>query len=85
MVPLIENGEEIEVTEDNKMKYLDLLAQHRLVRSVKEETEAFLKGEWLVALLTPGLPAYKVALRKEGKHRARLNHNVSGKSPLLGM
>ena len=42
---MIENGEEIEVTEDNKMKYLNLLAQHRLVRSVKEETEAFLKGE----------------------------------------
>jgi hypothetical protein len=45
VVPLIENGDEIEVTEDNKMKYLNLLAQHRLVRSVKEETEAFLKGE----------------------------------------
>lgn len=53
MVPLIENGEEIEVTEDNKMKYLNLLAQHRLVKSVKEETEAFLKGEWLLAL-SPG-------------------------------
>ena len=49
MVPLVENGEDIEVTEDNKMKYLNLLAQHRLVRSVREETEAFLKGEWLVA------------------------------------
>ena len=44
MVPLVENGEDIEVTEDNKMKYLNLLAQHRLVRSVKEEIEAFLKG-----------------------------------------
>ena len=55
---MIENGEEIEVTEDNKMKYLNLLAQHRLVRSVKEETEAFLKGEWLVSsssgLQSPG-------------------------------
>ena len=46
---MVENGEDIEVTEDNKMKYLNLLAQHRLVRSVREETEAFLKGEWLVA------------------------------------
>ena len=34
----------MEVTEDNKFKYLHLLAQHRLVKSVKEETEAFLKG-----------------------------------------
>ena len=53
MVPLIENGEEIEVTEDNKMKYLNLLAQHRLVRSVKEEIEAFLKGE-LVRIIIIG-------------------------------
>ena len=34
----------MEVTEENKMKYLNLLAQHRLVKSVKEEIEAFLKG-----------------------------------------
>ena len=53
MVPLIENGEEIEVTEDNKMKYLNLLAQHQLVRSVKEEIEAFLKGE-LVGIIIIG-------------------------------
>ena len=45
VVPLIENGGEIEVTEENKLKYLHLLAQHRLVKSVKEETEAFLKGK----------------------------------------
>ena len=42
--PLIENGEGIEVTEENKMKYLDLLAQYRLYTCVKKEIEAFLKG-----------------------------------------
>lgn len=46
VVPLVENGEEIEVTEENKLKYLNLLAQHRLVKSVREETEAFLKGAY---------------------------------------
>lgn len=44
VVPLVENGEDMEVTEENKLRYLNLLAQHRLVKSVKDETEAFLKG-----------------------------------------
>ncbi len=45
VVPLKENGAELDVTEENKMEYLDLLAQHRLARSVKEEIDAFLKGK----------------------------------------
>ena len=53
-MPLVENGEDIEVTEDNKMKYLNLLAQHRLVRSVKEEIEAFLKGG-LIRIILAGV------------------------------
>ena len=48
VVALTENGEEKEVTEENKLEYLNLLAQHRLVRSVKEETDAFLKGKALL-------------------------------------
>ena len=67
MVSLIENGEEIEVTEDNKIKYLNLLAQQQLVRSVKEETEVFLKGEWLVSLLTPKPPSLQSCTQKRGK------------------
>ena len=64
MVPLIENGADIEVTEDNKMKYLNLLAQHRLVRSVKEEIEAFLKGEVIgVILLNCGFHGHFVLLQ----------------------
>jgi len=43
-VPLKENGAEEEVTEENKMEYLDLLAQYRLAKTVREEIEAFLKG-----------------------------------------
>ena len=38
-------GAEIEVTNQNKMQYLNLLAQHQLAKSVKEEVEHFLKGE----------------------------------------
>ena len=44
MVPLVEHGEDIAVTEKNKMQYLNLLAQHRLARKTRTETEHFLKG-----------------------------------------
>ena len=51
MVPLIDKGEEIEVTNRNKMQYLNLLAQHQLSKSVKEEVEHFLKGQPLPLLV----------------------------------
>lgn len=41
---LIPNGSNIKVTEENKIRYLDSLAQFRLSTSVKEQVEAFLKG-----------------------------------------
>ena len=37
-------GSQIPVTESNKKEYLDLLAQYRLSSSVKQEIEAFAKG-----------------------------------------
>ena len=39
------------MTNQNKLQYLNLLAQHKLSKSVKEEVEHFLKGE-LVKLLS---------------------------------
>ena len=44
MVPLKPGGASIEVTNENKMEYLNCLAQYRLVHRVKDEIEAFLKG-----------------------------------------
>ena len=44
MIDLLPNGSKIAVTNDNKLNYLDLLAQHRLANSVKEEIDSFLKG-----------------------------------------
>ena len=41
----MEKGEDIEVTEENKMQYLDRLAQYRLAKCVKDEIEHFLKGD----------------------------------------
>lgn len=44
VVELLPGGSSLPVTEDNKMQYLNLLAQYRLATSVQEEIEAFLKG-----------------------------------------
>lgn len=44
VVPLIDHGEDVKVTEKNKLQYLNLLAQYRLARQTKTEMEHFLKG-----------------------------------------
>ena len=44
IIDLIENGRNIPVTEENKQQYVQLIAEHRLVESVKEQLDNFLKG-----------------------------------------
>ena len=44
MIDLLPNGSKLPVTNENKLQYLDLLAQHRLANTVKEEIDSFLKG-----------------------------------------
>ncbi|XP_064183772.1 apoptosis-resistant E3 ubiquitin protein ligase 1 isoform X2 [Anguilla rostrata] len=44
VVELISGGAQISVTNENKMHYLNLLAQYRLANQVREEVEHFLKG-----------------------------------------
>ncbi|KAM5129254.1 apoptosis-resistant E3 ubiquitin protein ligase 1 isoform 1-T2 [Mantella aurantiaca] len=44
VVELIPGGAHILVTNENKIYYLNLLAQHRLCNQVREEVEHFLKG-----------------------------------------
>ena len=44
VVDLIPGGSKIKVTNQSKRRYLDALAQYRLVNCVKDEVEAFLKG-----------------------------------------
>lgn len=43
-VDLIPNGSKIEVTQENKMKYLDALAQYKLHSRASAEIESFIKG-----------------------------------------
>ncbi|GAB1313177.1 E3 ubiquitin-protein ligase tom1 [Madurella fahalii] len=44
VVDLIENGRNIPVTEENKHEYVRLIVEHKLLTSVKEQMENFLKG-----------------------------------------
>jgi E3 ubiquitin-protein ligase HUWE1 len=44
-VDLIENGRDIPVTEENKQEYVRLVVEHRLIKSVEEQLEHFLKGK----------------------------------------
>uniref|UniRef100_T1IIH2 HECT-type E3 ubiquitin transferase n=1 Tax=Strigamia maritima TaxID=126957 RepID=T1IIH2_STRMM len=84
---LVTNGARISVTNQNKLQYLDALAQYRLASSVKFEVEAFLKGlsdlipdsllsifdENELELLMCGTGHYSIADFKA-------NHTVSGSS-----
>jgi len=44
IIDLIENGRNIPVTDENKQEYVQLIVEHRLVNSVKEQLENFLAG-----------------------------------------
>ncbi len=44
IVDLIENGRNIPVTEENKQEYVQLMVEYRLIGSVQEQLEHFLKG-----------------------------------------
>ena len=44
VIPLVENGEEKEVTEENKLEYLNALAHYRFTKRVSEEIAHFIKG-----------------------------------------
>ncbi|OAR04063.1 hypothetical protein LLEC1_03532 [Akanthomyces lecanii] len=44
IVDLVPNGREIPVTEENKQDYVRLVVEHRLLTSVKDQMESFLKG-----------------------------------------
>ena len=50
-VELIPDGCKIPVTEQNKMKYLDAMAQYRLHTRVSDEIDAFLKGIWILIFI----------------------------------
>ncbi|KAG6197774.1 hypothetical protein E4U10_007863 [Claviceps purpurea] len=44
IVDLIPNGREVAVTDENKHEYVRLVVEHRLLSSVKDQMESFLKG-----------------------------------------
>lgn len=44
VVDLIPNGRNIPVTEENKQEYVQLVVEHRLIKSVEQQLDSFLKG-----------------------------------------
>lgn len=46
IIDLKPDGRNIPVTEENKQEYVQLVVEHRLTGSVKEQLENFLTGEW---------------------------------------
>jgi E3 ubiquitin-protein ligase HUWE1 len=52
VVDLIENGRDIEVTEDNKHEYVQRVVEYKLIGSVKEQMEHFLQGKQYNPLLS---------------------------------
>ncbi|CAD0092435.1 unnamed protein product [Aureobasidium mustum] len=93
VVDLIENGRDIPVTEENKQEYVRLVVEHRLIKSVEEQLENFLKGfheiipaelvsifnEQELELLISGLPDIDV---DDWKNNAEY-HNYQQTSPQI--
>ncbi|WEW60822.1 E3 ubiquitin-protein ligase tom1 [Emydomyces testavorans] len=90
---LVENGRNIPVTQENKEEYVQLVVEHRLVGSVKEQLDNFLKGfhdiipadlisifnEQELELLISGLPEIDV---DDWKNNTEY-HNYSASSPQI--
>jgi ubiquitin-protein ligase E3 C len=47
-LPLIPNGQNVSVTNENKQRYIGLVAKHYIVDRQKEQSEAFTRGLWEV-------------------------------------
>lgn len=47
-IPLIPNGNNVDVTNSNKHRYIGLVAKYYVVDRVKEQSEAFVRGLWEV-------------------------------------
>ena len=45
VVPLKKKGQSLPVTDENKMEYLSLLTEYRMMTSVKNEIAAFIEGK----------------------------------------
>eukprot|EP00605_Chrysophyceae_sp_TOSAG23-4_P003045 GSChrysophyteH1.ASY1.ANO1.3350.1 assembled CDS len=55
VVDLVPNGRNIEVTDENKMEYIQLISHHRMTSAIRGQIESFLDGFYDLLLLC-GLP-----------------------------
>ncbi|OJJ44033.1 hypothetical protein ASPZODRAFT_135477 [Penicilliopsis zonata CBS 506.65] len=93
VIDLVENGHNIPVTQENKEEYIQRVVEYRLVGSVKEQLDNFLKGfheiippdlisifnEQELELLISGLPEIEV---DDWKNNTEY-HNYSASSPQI--
>lgn len=93
VVDLVENGRNIPVTQENKEEYIQRVVEYRLVGSVREQLDSFLKGfheiippelisifnEQELELLISGLPEIDV---DDWKNNTEY-HNYSASSPQI--
>lgn len=54
VIDLVENGRNIPVTQENKEEYVQRVVDYRLLRSVKEQLDNFLKGTYLFPRTSAG-------------------------------
>lgn len=54
IIDLVPNGSNLPVTEENKQEYVRLLVEYRLLNSVQEQMDHFLKGK-NISLFSPSL------------------------------
>ena len=71
-IELVENGSNVAVTEENKQQYVNLICEHKMVKSIQHQMDAILKGFYSLVpkeeltifnsteleLLISGLPDY---------------------------
>lgn len=81
-MPLKPGGECIEVTNANKLEYLNLLAQYKLVSRVKEELEYFLKGVHCIHTLYTAISYIYIHMGQSSN--ARHNYVLNGFSVSTG-
>lgn len=60
VVDLVPNGRKISVTEENKHEYVRLVVEHKLLSSVKDQMEHFLKGKLDLSRLRQGFRALTI-------------------------
>ncbi|XP_052269096.1 apoptosis-resistant E3 ubiquitin protein ligase 1-like isoform X1 [Dreissena polymorpha] len=88
VIDFVLNGSKQEVTNENKLQYLDHLAQYRLANAVRDQIDAFLKGlnelipDNLLSIFDENeLELLMCGMRKYSVADLKTNHVINGSTP----